>query len=42
VETDAPPQSAGLEFVLHLHGSEGAPSLSLSPVTLPPSKESKP
>lgn len=42
VETDAPHQSAGFEFVLHLHGAEGAPSLSFSPVTLPPSQENKP
>jgi uncharacterized protein (TIGR02268 family) len=42
VETDAPPQSAGLEFILYLHGAEGAPSLSLSPVRLPPSQENKP
>lgn len=42
VETDVPPQSAGLEFVLYLHGAEGAPSLSLSPVRLPPAQENKP
>jgi hypothetical protein len=42
VETDAPPSSAGLEFTLHLHGAEGAPSFSIPTVTLPPAKERKP
>jgi len=42
VEADAPPRNAGLMFVLHLHGADGAPSLSISPVILPPDKESKP
>jgi hypothetical protein len=42
VETDVPPDSAGLEFTLHLNGPEGAPSFSIPTVKLPPAKEPKP
>ena len=42
VTTDVPPSSAGLEFTLHLTGADGAPSLSIPAVTLPPEKERKP
>jgi uncharacterized protein (TIGR02268 family) len=42
VETDAPPPSAGLEFVLHLTGADGAPSLSIPAVNLPPAQERTP
>jgi uncharacterized protein (TIGR02268 family) len=41
VTTDVPPSSAGLEFTLHLNGADGAPSLSIPAVTLPPAKEPK-
>jgi hypothetical protein len=39
VETDVPPASAGLEFLLELRGAEGAPSFSVPKVNLPPAKE---
>jgi uncharacterized protein (TIGR02268 family) len=42
VTTDPPPPSSGLEFILHLNGADGAPSLSIPAVTLPPAKEPKP
>jgi uncharacterized protein (TIGR02268 family) len=42
VTTDSPPPSVGLEFTLHLNGADGAPSLSISGVALPPAKEPKP
>jgi uncharacterized protein (TIGR02268 family) len=42
VTTDMPPSSVGLEFTLHLNGADGAPSLSIPAVTLPPAKEPKP
>jgi uncharacterized protein (TIGR02268 family) len=42
VTTDVPPSSAGLEFTLHLNGADGAPSLSIPAVTLPPEKERTP
>lgn len=39
VTTAPPPTSAGLEFTLHLNGADGAPSLSIPAVTLPPATE---
>ncbi|WP_407742139.1 DUF2381 family protein [Hyalangium sp.] len=42
VTTDVPPSSSGLEFTLHLNGADGAPSLSIPAVTLPPEKERTP
>ena len=42
VEGDAPPPSAGIEFVLYLYGADGAPPLSISAVKLPPAKENTP
>jgi uncharacterized protein (TIGR02268 family) len=42
VTTDVPPSSAGLEFTLHLNGADGAPTLSIPAVTLPPEKERTP
>ena len=41
VETDAPPPSAGLDFALLLHGPEGAPSLLIPKVKLPPAQGDK-
>ncbi len=41
-ETEVPPPRAGLEFTLRLNGPEGAPSLSIPAVTLPPAKEHNP
>jgi len=42
VTTDKPPPSAGLEFTLLLTGADGAPSLSIPAVTLPPATEPTP
>ncbi|MDC0707481.1 DUF2381 family protein [Stigmatella sp. ncwal1] len=41
VEMDVPAPTAGLEFVLQLHGGADAPSLSIPTVKLPPAKEDK-
>jgi uncharacterized protein (TIGR02268 family) len=42
VQPDVPPTGAGLQFALNLHGPEGAPSLLIPEVNLPPAKEHKP